>query len=112
MGHIGFFPQVRAPRVIWIGVSEGREKIIELAGSIDRELKGHGFRSDKNSFIPHITIGRTKKHGYCSKKKVEELTSSIDVFPAESLVKNITFFSSGLTPTGPQYNVVEKIPVF
>ena len=57
---IGVFPNLKVPRVIWIGTDEEGGKILsELAKKIENVLSPLGFRSDK-PFKPHITIFRIK----------------------------------------------------
>ena len=36
--HMGFFPNERRPRVIWIGLSEGKSQLITLAREVDDRL--------------------------------------------------------------------------
>lgn len=57
----GCFPNVRRPRVIWVGVSEGRERLQELHEALGERLKcALSIEPEGKPFSPHLTIGRVK----------------------------------------------------
>lgn len=64
---IGFFPPGKNPKCLWIGVDQGRELINTFAESIRNEIANKAGLLAKNSFYPHITIGKIKhtKNLYC-----------------------------------------------
>ena len=53
----GFFPGVRAPKVLWIGV-EGGAKLTSLAATIDRTLVQLGIPKEEHAFNAHLTLAR------------------------------------------------------
>lgn len=55
----GGFPDMRYPRILYIGLSENPE-LSSLQGRIDEALEPLGFPRETRSFIPHVTIGRIK----------------------------------------------------
>ncbi len=56
---LGGFPDMRQPRILYIGLSENPELSL-LQGSIDEMLEPLGFPREPRRFIPHVTIGRIK----------------------------------------------------
>lgn len=60
IGGTGVFPNPRNPRILWIGVQQGGQKMIELNREIESGLEKTGFPSEKRSFHPHLTIGRIR----------------------------------------------------
>ena len=56
---IGAFPKPNSPRVIWVGVNDGVNKLEKLAETIRSKLSDVGFSPDKK-FKPHVTIFRVK----------------------------------------------------
>jgi 2'-5' RNA ligase len=103
--HVGAFPNSRFPRVIWIGVDdEAAKKLVELAEQVEKKLMPLGFRSDK-SFRPHLTIFRIKN-------KVD-LTHIIDKFKdadfGTSVITELKFKQSVLTPSGPIYSDLQVV---
>ncbi|MDD5542047.1 MAG: RNA 2',3'-cyclic phosphodiesterase [Acidobacteriia bacterium] len=57
---IGFFPNARAPRVVWMGVVEGGPQLQAMAAELERRLEPLGFPPEARLFSAHITIGRVK----------------------------------------------------
>lgn len=103
--HVGAFPNSRFPRVVWIGVDdEAAKKLVELAEQVEKKLMPLGFRSDK-SFRPHLTIFRIKN-------KVD-LTHIIDKFKdadfGTSVITELKFKQSVLTPSGPIYSDLQVV---
>lgn len=55
---VGFFPNLRSPRVFWAGiVSDG---LAELAEAVDRRMTRLGFRAEPRAFSPHLTLARNR----------------------------------------------------
>jgi 2'-5' RNA ligase len=57
---LGFFPNARAPRVVWMGIEEGKDNLQALARFVDEALAAAGFPPEQRPFSPHATIGRIK----------------------------------------------------
>jgi RNA 2',3'-cyclic 3'-phosphodiesterase len=58
--RLGFFPNARAPRVVWMGIEEGKKELQSLARFVDEALGVTGFPPEPRPFSPHATIGRIK----------------------------------------------------
>jgi 2'-5' RNA ligase len=56
---LGWFPNERAPRVLWAGVSGG-EALPQLAAEIDQRLQSLGIPHEDRQFSPHLTLARIK----------------------------------------------------
>ena len=91
---VGFFPNERFIRVIWVGVDLGRDKVKRLYDDISAVL------GDGEEFVPHVTLARVKG-------RVKVLNR--DFTSSEFEVKGFSLFKSTLTPKGPVY---EKIHSF
>lgn len=107
---IGVFPTIRQMRVIWAGVSECREQMIELQRRIDVALQPLGFKPEKD-FHPHATIARVKF--------VKEKDMLVDFIKGKSNedygvteVNNVELIQSQLTPKGPIYSPLATVRLF
>ncbi|MFH1823644.1 MAG: RNA 2',3'-cyclic phosphodiesterase [Candidatus Firestonebacteria bacterium] len=49
---VGAFPNVKRPRVVWIGISNGKEDIINIGKSLDEKLHKIGFKNESREFNP------------------------------------------------------------
>ncbi len=105
---LGLFPNLKSPRVIWIGIKKGEEKLKFLSNIINENLSKYGFLKEEKEFASHLTIARIKKI-----KSINEIINYFEKYKNQffgiSKVKNITFFQSILKPEGPEYFVIEKI---
>ena len=96
---IGAFPKPNSPRVIWVGVNDGVNKLEKLAETIRSKLSDVGFSPDKK-FKPHVTIFRVKS-------RIEDLPTKLEKFSSYSFgkqeISEIKLKKSELTPNGPIY---------
>ncbi|MGI0068835.1 MAG: RNA 2',3'-cyclic phosphodiesterase [Nitrosopumilaceae archaeon] len=104
--HVGAFPNLRFPRVIWIGTDEASAKqLVELAVQVEQKLIPLGFRSDK-PFKPHLTIFRVKN-------KTEDISKKLERFKETNLgrdiISELKFKQSILTPNGPIYSDLKVV---
>ncbi len=59
--NLGTFGSVRAPRVIWAGVSGDISALGNLQGRLASELEMRGFPREDRPFSPHLTLARIKE---------------------------------------------------
>ena len=107
LSQLGTFPNLRRPRVVWIGVDSGKEKLIELQKNVEESISQLGFPKENRKFSPHLTIGRVK-----SPRGVEALADAIKAtsFESESFgVNEVVVMESTLTPEGPIYTPLRRI---
>lgn len=105
---IGAFPNINKPRVIWIGIDEGKDTLKLLADKIDSELGKIGFEKEKREFKSHLTLGRVR-----SIKNISELADLIQKtdFQSQDKIKisSLILFQSTLTPKGAIYAPLAEI---
>lgn len=100
----GFFPNIKFPKVIWLGIEHGNE-LKSLSKLISVVCDGIGLKFDKKDFRPHLTIGRVKD------KLSNDFTEFVknykfDFFNQE--VKSFELIKSILEPRGSKYYVEQK----
>lgn len=59
--NTGAFPNIRAPRVIWVGVGGEAEHLFTLHKKVEQALKPLGFAPENRAFSPHLTLGRVRE---------------------------------------------------
>jgi len=98
---VGGFPNLKNPRVIWIGTDKkGADKLIEIAEEIRIKLIHLGFEKDKK-FKPHLTVMRVKH-------KVDGISLQMKKYESiefgTQVVSKIKLKRSVLSPKGPEYS--------
>ena len=58
---LGVFPDVRAPRVVWIGLTAHVDALTRLTADIETALVAIGCSPDPKPFHPHLTLARIKE---------------------------------------------------
>lgn len=95
----GTFPEGKNPRVVWVGVSSGGDKLENLA-----RLLG------EREFASHVTIGRIKDNKGVDKLGRELLSPPLaDSAFGAAEIKYISIMKSALTPQGPVYEKIKEV---
>ncbi len=104
----GVFPNARNPRVVWLGVREGREALLDLARRVEHAMEALGFPRDEKGFSPHLTIGRVRSPRN-AQALVREATAVGAAPEASVRVARVELESSTLAPQGPTYSPVRVV---
>jgi RNA 2',3'-cyclic 3'-phosphodiesterase len=104
----GCFPNMRRPRVVWIGVGKGLEEVRTLHKALEEPLLELGcYRREERQFTPHVTLGRIR-----SEKPMPELAAALekkqDYQAGETLIREVLVMSSDLSSRGPIYTVMSR----
>ncbi len=107
LSGLGGFPNLKRPRVIWVGTGVGEDKIVKLAELVEKSCIDAGFGKSDKQFSSHLTIGRIKfPHG------LESVVSKIETMKFETApfkITEVVIFKSDLLPSGPKYTRLESI---
>ncbi len=57
--HLGWFPNERSPRVLWVGVHGGKP-LLELIRGLEERLQLLGIKKEEREFSAHLTLARIK----------------------------------------------------
>jgi 2'-5' RNA ligase len=105
---IGCFPNMRNPRVIWIGVSTGEDAFGRLSRQLEDHLRGNNLKSEGERFTAHLTIGRVRsgRNKAAVIKKVGEL---LNAEVGRMTVRSVKLKKSTLTSRGPIYTTLSEV---
>lgn len=107
-GRLGAFPARGAPRVIWIGIAEGRDAVVRVESAISERLLDLGIPKEDRPYGPHLTLARIREPaGLRAASLFEGLTPNL----GQARVDAITLFQSKLSPKGPTYTALERTPL-
>lgn len=107
---VGSFPNNRAPRIIWAGISEGADRIAEIKHALDKALTPQGFGIEKRAFVSHLTIARVK---FCHDQRgLQQRLESESAFSLqETVINELHVIKSTLTQDGPVYEILRSFPL-
>jgi 2'-5' RNA ligase len=101
ISELGYFGSPNYVKVIWLDVTEGREKMIELSRLFNKELSY--IRKEYHESSPHITIGRVRT-GRNREVLLREIERLKHVKIGELDVNEIKLKRSVLGSEGPVYS--------
>jgi RNA 2',3'-cyclic 3'-phosphodiesterase len=105
---IGAFPQLKNPRVIWMGLVDPKGVLAPFQKEVEARLNEIGFEAEDRAFQPHLTLGRVK-----SNQRRDELVGTLEKHLEEEfgefMVDRIILFKSDLRPSGPTYTPLRDL---
>ncbi len=105
-GQLGIFPNLRRPRVLWLGLEGDIELLLQLQRRLQNALSHKGFAVESRAFKPHVTLGRARGRGM-----VEIDEGALSIAGSNGLefpVRELAVVSSVLTPGGPIHTPVHR----
>src|SRR5207344_3659032 len=57
----GAFPESGAPRVLWMGVEQGKDGLMAVEREVSARLSGLGIPREERPFNPHLTLARVRE---------------------------------------------------
>jgi 2'-5' RNA ligase len=105
----GVFPPKGPPRVIWAGLSSGRDHLAAVEQAVSDRLAAAGVEREGRPFDPHLTLARVRDaRGLRSQALLESLDGTV---LGTTAVDAITLFESQLSPQGPHYRAIHRTPL-
>lgn len=102
--ELGTFPHPRRARILWVGVDEGAERLIQLAAIAEAAARSAGFAAETKEFRPHLTLSRIDPPA-----SVKTLVSTNMKVGLRMPVTAIVLYRSRLGGGGPaRYEEVER----
>lgn len=108
---LGAFPNLKSPRVVWVGIGGDIPSVSNLQRLIDQSLVPLGFSPEKRVFSPHLTLGRVRdKTNLKEKAELGKAVESTTVQKSPSFsVDKFSLMQSTLTSSGAIYNKIATV---
>jgi len=107
--RVGAFPDVKRPRVLWLGMDGDVDTLILLQKEVDAELHKYGFEKEDRTFRPHLTLARIKDpRGLIGLAKIMVKRENYEAGSFSAAGLNL--FKSELTPKGAIYTKLAYFP--
>lgn len=105
-GGLGAFPSEEYITVVWVGVREGGEAMVDLQEAIKDRTVAMGFDPEDHDFTPHVTIARMDHAG--GKAQIQRVLREDDPSVGILDVTDVRLTESVLTDDGPEYTTLES----
>ena len=109
--EVGAFPNMRRPRVVWVGIKGEIDKLIAWQQRLDNGLVPLGFAKEERPFTPHLTLARLREN--CSPADKlrfgETLAGSHVEVDYDFTVASLNLMRSQLFPTGAVYSRLAEV---
>jgi 2'-5' RNA ligase len=105
----GTFPKGGSPRVVWLGITDGREELLLLEREISARLTPLDLPPEDRAYNPHLTLARVREPGGVKSARLVE--GCADRTIGTAYIDTITLFQSKLSPKGPTYLPLLRIPL-
>ena len=105
---VGCFPNMRRPRTVWAGLSEGAAELSAIHEELVEPLEAiRCYRREERAYHPHLTLGRTKSDA--PGEELAKLLPKYETWTAgETTIRELLVMSSELTRQGPSYTVLAR----
>lgn len=104
LNGLGSFPNLKRPRVIYIGI-QAPAALEALQRGIESASSRLGYGAEERGFSPHLTIGRVKQNVTVTEQQA--IRRALENTKIDSLgtarVNSVELFKSDLRPTGSVY---------
>jgi 2'-5' RNA ligase len=110
---LGAFPNMRRPRVVWIGTEDRSGQLAQAQKELEDRLARAGFERESRPFNPHLTLGRVRRDA--SGGDVERLGQALASAAAPDIgelrVNGLSLMRSELRSTGAVYSRISHAPL-
>lgn len=106
---MGAFPSLTSIKVVWVGMDDGA-RLGMMAERLEESLSEMGFRRERRGFRPHLTVARARS-GRGMGAVGDMVTANAAAEFGEYRVDHLVLKKSVLTPKGPIYSDIEKVPL-
>jgi len=110
LSGLGAFPNLRAPRVVWMGVKHD-PRLELMHHDVEATCAAIGYPLDARAFRPHITLARVRGTLPLAKARALALAARTVVYKGVQQVSALALFESVPGPRGPRYLRVASIPL-
>ncbi len=113
VGGLGCFPNLRCPRVVWVGVQEPTGRLAALQDAVEEAMTRFGYAPEGRGFTPHLTLGRVQRRA--SNREVAQVGEAVANTSvgqlAEVAADRFALIRSVLKPTGAEYTTLAEFPL-
>ena len=113
VSDLGCFPNLKQPRVVWVGIHESSEVLLALRNAVEEYIAPLGYPTENRAFSPHLTVGRVRREARrADVQKLGELVASMPTSESQRwTVTTVSLIRSELKPGGAVYTPLLRAPL-
>jgi 2'-5' RNA ligase len=105
---LGVFPSLNYPRVVWAGITQGKEELRSIFEQLEPQIQALGFTPDANGFSPHLTIARVRS-GVNKQRIAQLITEKVNYEFGSIKAECLRLKRSQLSSKGPTYLTLREV---
>ena len=119
--NLGVFPNLRRPRVLWLGLYGPAHRLQALHADIATVLGALEFESEQGEFHTHITLGRLRNDRQSTRTVPERIRARFDAISADGIVsdkrpvplpvREVQLIRSHIRTGGVRYEILDRFPL-
>jgi 2'-5' RNA ligase len=111
-GGLGCFPDVKRPRIIWVGLAGDLDVLQRLQSWVSQTSQQYSDHREDRPFQPHLTIGRIQSIKPQEAKALAQGLQDYTIPPGpEWLADHFILVRSFLQPAGASYQTLAEYPL-
>ena len=109
---VGCFPDLRSPRVVWLGVRDAEEALPRLQRAIETASAGFTAQEREQRFSGHVTLGRIKSIGRPEAQSLgSQARAMSDRFFGQWTADQVEIMRSELSSQGARHTILATVPL-
>ena len=109
---VGCFPDLRSPRVVWLGVRDAEQALPRLQRAIETASTGFTSQPPEERFSGHLTLGRIKGIGRPEAESFGgQARAMAERLFGEWTADGVQIMRSELSPQGARHTVLATVPL-
>lgn len=111
LSELGCFPNVRRPRVVWVGLAGALQELRGLRDDVERTIAPLGYPTEDRPFSPHLTLGRVRREASASQASLigAQVMRSQHTDLRAWRVSSLSLMQSELSPAGATYTELHRV---
>lgn len=110
--RLGFFPDARRPRVVWVGIHDLGGQLERLQGAVEKAAREFTAEESEKRFTGHVTLGRIKD---LQRPEVEALANAAAALSETMFgrwtASDVELVRSQLSTQGASYSTLTTAPL-
>lgn len=102
--ELGAFPNPGRARILWLGVDDGADRLVQLAAIAEGVARSAGFAPEAREFKPHLTLSRIDPPS-----SVKTLLTGKPRIDTRMTVDSVILYRSHLGGGPPRYEQIVRI---